>query len=289
MSIELSVVIVSYNSASKIGACLASLQAQTKGVEYEVIVVDNASRDDTLAVVAREFPWVQTIARRRNTGLSGGNNDGVAASTGRYVAVINPDTRFEHDALTVLVTFLRDHPDVGAVGPRLLDDDGALQLSCRRFPGYATALFNRYSLMTRLFPSNPFSREYLMTDFDHGRTIDVDWLSGAAIMFPRPAFDGVGGWDAGFFMFNEDVDFCRRLHGAGYRVVYHPQATLYHTVGVSKHASASLIVQRHRSMWRYYRKHLRRGAVVDAITAGGIAVRGAFMLAGYGVRRAVRR
>jgi GT2 family glycosyltransferase len=227
------------------------------------------------------------IHRGTNGGLSRGINDGVAASSGAHIAVLNPDIRFDDDALAVLSTYLREHPDAGVVAPKLLDDDGTLQLSCRRFPGYATALFNRYSLLTRVAPANRYSRDYLMTDFDHASTSDVDWVSGAALMFPRRVFDAVGGWDAGFFMFNEDVDFCRRVHDAGHRVVYHPSARLYHTIGVSRHASTRMIVARHRSMWRYYRKHLRGNVGKDAITAAGIAARCSYVLASYGVSRAL--
>ncbi len=150
-------------------------------------------------------------------------------------------------------------------------------------------LFNRYSLLTRLLPGNRRSREYLMSDFDHASIRDVDWVSGAALMFPRRIFDELGGWDAGFFLFNEDVDFCRRVHDAGGRVVYDPEVFVYHSVGISKAASSRIIIERHRSMWRYYRKHLRRNAVVDAITAAGIAARCGALLTAGAVRRRLRK
>ena len=148
--------------------------------------------------------------------------------------MLNPDCTSKARCLAPLAAYLREHPDVGIVAPKLLDDDGTLQLSCRAFPGYETALFNRYSLLTRLLPGNERSRRYLMSDFDHMSERDVDWVSGAVLMLPRGVFDEVGGWDAGYFMFNEDVDLCRRVHDAGYRVVYHPAVAVYHTIGVSK-------------------------------------------------------
>jgi N-acetylglucosaminyl-diphospho-decaprenol L-rhamnosyltransferase len=277
--VDVSVVIVTYNSRPYLGECLETLRAQTKGVEYEVIIVDNASPDRTAAWVRAEHPWVRLIARERNAGLSRAVNDGVAASCGTHVMVVNPDVRFEMDVLSPLATYLRDHPDVGVVGPRLLNDDGSLQLSCRAFPGYSTALFSRYSLLTRLLPDNPFSRRYLMADFDHASERDVDWLSGAALMFPRAAFDAVGGWDPEFFMYSEDVDFCRRVRDAGYRVVYNPVVSLVHHIGGStRTVPARMVVERHRSMWRYYRKHLRGGPARDAVTGAGIAARCGVML-----------
>jgi GT2 family glycosyltransferase len=281
---DLSVVIVTYNSLRHVDACLASLREHVRGVGYEVVVVDNASSDGTPAHVESAYPWVRVLRRRRNGGLSTAVNEGVAGSSGTYAMALNPDTRIEHDALTPLVAYLRDHPDVGVAAPKLLDDDGTLQLSCRSFPGYTTALFGRYSLLTRFMPKNRYSRDYLLSDFDHASTRDVDWVSGAAMMFPRAVFDRLGGWDAGFFMFNEDVDFCKRVRDAGLRVVYLPEAVVYHEIGVSRRAPPRIVIARHRSMWRYYRKHVRANIVLDAVTAAGIAARCAFVLASMGLR-----
>ncbi len=289
MSAEIAVVVVTHNSAACVGACLHSVECHTRGATYEVIVVDNASRDCTRELVARDHPQAKIVARARNGGLSAGINDGVAASSGAYIAVLNPDVRFESDVLSALARQLREQPDIGVIAPKLLDDDGTLQLSCRAFPGYATALFSRYSLLTRAFPSNSRSRDYLMLAYDHASERDVDWVSGATLMLPRRVFDALGGWDAGFFMFNEDVDLCRRVHNAGMRVVYQPAVAVHHTIGVSKSASPRMVLERHRSMWRYYRKHLRGGPVRDAATGAGIAVRCGVVLGMNAARDLIRR
>lgn len=278
-----SAVIVTYNSRAHVPACLDSLRAHCP--DAEAVVVDNASSDGTAELIARDYPWVRLIARTTNAGLSAGVNEGVAASSGACVMALNPDVRFDRDVLSPLAAYLREHADVGVVAPKLLDDDGALQLSCRAFPGYSTALFSRYSVLTRLFPANAASTRYLMSDFDHASVRDVDWVSGAAMMFPRRVFDQLGGWDAGFFLFNEDVDFCRRVHDAGYRVIYEPDVAVYHRIGISKSAAPRVIVERHKSMWRYYRKHLRGNLVRDAATGAGIAARCGYVLALAGVRR----
>jgi N-acetylglucosaminyl-diphospho-decaprenol L-rhamnosyltransferase len=285
---DVSLVVVTYNSRAFIDACLTSLRERTRGVEYEVIVVDNASRDGTAEHVRAAYPWARVIERATNGGLSTAVNEGVAASSGRRVMALNPDTRIESDALSTLAAYLDAHPDVGVAAPKLLDEDGTLQLSCRAFPGYATALFGRYSLLTRLFPRNRRSREYLLSDFDHASEREVDWASGAALMFPRAVFDRLGGWDAGFFMFNEDVDFCKRVHDSGMRVVYVPEAVVYHAIGVSKRAPARIVVERHKSMWRYYRKHMRGNVLQDVATAAGIAARCGLMLASQTLRRTSR-
>lgn len=284
MSVDVSVVVVSYNSWRDIPALLASIRTQTRGVSYEVIVVDNASSDGTAEHAAREEPPVRVVARESNGGLSRAINDGAGVSRGRHVAVMNPDVTFDHDVLSSLVAYLDAHPDTGVVAPKLLDPDGTLQLSCRAFPNHTTALFARYSLLTRLAPRNRFSSGYLMRDFDHATTRGVDWVSGAALMFPRATFDRVGGWDADFFLFSEDVDFCKRVHDAGQRVIYFPEVSVYHRIGISKHASPRVVIERHRSMWRYYRKHLRGNVAIDAITAAGIVARAAFMLVSSSVR-----
>ena len=287
--IEVSAVIVTYNSRDEIGACLDSFSRYTSRDTCEVVVVDNCSSDGTAEFVESAYPWVRVVRSARNAGLSAGVNTGVAASSGEFVALINPDVRFEADVLSPLAAYLREHPDVGVVAPKLLNDDGTLQLSCRAFPGYSTVLFNRYSLLTRLMPGNRRSRDYLMSDFDHASIRDVDWVSGAALMFPRRVFDELGGWDEGFFLFNEDVDFCRRVHDAGYRVVYDPEAVVYHRIGISEAASPRIIIERHKSIWRYYRKHLRRNVIVDAATAAGIAARCGVLLVLGAVRAQFRR
>lgn len=278
----ISIVVVTYNSGGVVGRCLEALHAHTS---HEVVVVDNASADGTADMIQRDYPGTHVVRRRSNGGLSAAINDGVAAASAAHIMQLNPDVVVESDVFTPLAHYLAEHPDVGVVAPKLLNDDGTLQMSCRAFPGYSTALFNRYSLLTRLLPGNRYSRDYLMVDFDHANEREVDWVSGAALMFPRAVFDRIGGWDAGYFMFNEDVDFCHRVRDAGYRVVYQPAVAVYHSIGASKSASTKLIVERHRSMWRYYRKYLRGNPARDAATAAAITARGASMLAAARVKQ----
>src|SRR5438067_5753278 len=198
-TIDLSIVIVSYNSSRVLSRCLRSIIEHTR-VPHEIVVADNASADGTPDMVEHDFPSVRVIRRARNDGLSAAINEGVARSRGTYIAQLNPDIYATEDALTPLVDFLRAHDDAGIVVPKLLDDDGSLQMSCRRFPGYSSAIFNRYSLLTRMVPGNRFSRGYLMSDYDHAFVRDVDWVSGAELVLSRTVFDRVGGWDAGYFM-----------------------------------------------------------------------------------------
>ncbi|MCX7624969.1 MAG: glycosyltransferase family 2 protein [Candidatus Sumerlaeaceae bacterium] len=288
---RLSVIIVNLNTRQLLHACLRSLQAALTSDDVEVIVVDNGSADDSCAMVANEFPQVHLIALRENRGFAVANNLGMRAARGRYFLVLNSDTEIIGDALNKICDFMDAHPEVGALGPKLLNTDGTLQYSCRRFPSFRTALFHRYSLMTRLFPRNRFSSEYLMTDVGHDRTMDVDWVSGAALVVRREIFESLGGFDEGFFMYAEDVDWCYRIKQAGWRVVYLPEAQILHHIGQSTRlVPYAMTLQRHRSMWRFYRKHYSRGIVlVDVATFCGIAIRCGVMMLRTWLIRHLRR
>jgi hypothetical protein len=186
-----------------------------------------------------------------------GVNNAIKHSSGRTLFILNPDSEIRANAIPTMLRYLAGHTDVGLLGPKLLDTEGTLQLSCRAFPSYGTAFFNRYSLLTRLLPRNAASTRYLMTNFDHAKTAEVDWLSGAAWMVPRSTIEKVGLLDEGYFWSIEDVDYCQRVHRAGLRVVYFPEVSIVHHIGGSS-ASTPLraIVARHQGMWRYYSKYL---------------------------------
>ena len=291
---DASIVIVSYNGRDFLRRCLSSIYQHTTGLDFELIVVDNASQDGTPEMVMAEFPQATLVRRPDNAGFARGTNEGIAAARGDAIMLLNPDTELHDNVLPPMLAYLREHPDVGILAPKLLDPDGSLQLSCRAFPGFSTALFNRYSLFTRLFRRNPFSSRYLMTDFDHTAIADVDWASAACWLLSRAAYEQVGGLDEGYFWSIEDVDYCQRAHRAGLRIVYFPEVSLVHHIGRS---SATLpnrtIVSRHRGMWRYYRKYLRprnglARAVTDPAVWLGIQARATAQLASNNLRRALR-
>ena len=262
---ELSIVIVNWNTREMLRACLESLRTCARHwSHFEVIVVDNASSDTSVAMVREDFPEVRLIESKINLGFGGGNNLGFAAARGtKAVATINSDTEVTGDALQTLCEYFDAHPETGAVGPKLLNTDGSVQLSCRKFPGFMTALFNRYSLLTRLFPNNTWSREYLMSDCGHGESINVDWVSGAALFVRREIYDALGGFDEEYFMYSEDVDWCYRIHRAGHRIAYVPEAVIIHHIGRStSRAPFRMVRQRHRSMWLFYRKHYSSDVVL---------------------------
>ena len=280
----ISIVIVSFNARDHLRRCLASLSAMTS--PHEVIVVDNASSDGAANMVESEFPNVRLIRNPQNEGFAVAVNIGEYSAKGDVIVLLNPDSILTHDCFTAPAQFLRANPDVGVVGIKILDPDGGLQLSVRRFPGLQVALFNRYSLLTRLWPTNPFSSRYLMSDWKHDEQADVDWVSGACLLTTRAVIDRVGPLDEGYFWGFEDVDFCQRVHRAGMRVVYYPQTSVVHVIGASaRTVPTRALVARHRGMWRYYKHHLSSNRVVDVFVAAGIVGRCSLAVLGSAIRR----
>jgi hypothetical protein len=283
--VDLSVIVVSHNTRALLGECLDSLGEHLRGIAHEVCVVDNASTDGSAAMVRERFPNVRLLADDRNRGFSAGVNAGLAVTSGRYVCWLNPDARLLNGGMAEVLAYLDEDARAGVIGPQLVNADGSVQLSSRDFPSYATAFFNRNSLLTRFFPRNRYTRDYLHTDRDHELVQETDWVSGACLIHRR----ALGGLDERFFMYMEDIDFCLRARAAGWRVVYHPALRVLHHIGGS---SGSMPVRRaivlHRSIWRYYAKHFRRNPLLDAVSAALIWGRCLVMMAEaalFGARR----
>jgi len=285
----LSAVIVSFNARDHLRRCLDGLFSHLGGA-FEVIVVDNASSDGCADMVERDFPNVRLVRNATNTGFASAANLGVRNARGDVILYLNPDSELHDDPFSSPAAYLRDHPDAGALGVKLLDPDGALQLSVRRFPGLEAALFNRYSLLTRVWPTNPWSRRYLMTDWRHDALSDVDWVSGACLMTTRAVLDRVGYFDEAFFWGFEDVDFCQRVHRAGLRVVYYPETSVVHAIGASARTVPSkAVIARHKGMWRYYRRYLSPNRLVDTLVLAGIVGRCSLQVGSGWLRRRLAR
>jgi GT2 family glycosyltransferase len=282
---DVSIVIVSFNARDHLGRCLTSVYA-TLGEASEVIVVDNASPDGSAAFVAANFPLARLIRNDMNHGFAIAANMGARAAGGDVIVFLNPDCVLDAESFSAPAAYLRAHPDAGAIGIKVLDPDGGLQLSVRRFPDLSVAFFNRYSFLTRMLPKNRFSRRYLLSDWGHDSLSDVDWVSGACLLTTRAVLERVGDFDEGYFWGFEDVDFCQRLHGAGLRVVYFPETNVRHQIGASARTVPSrALIARHRGMWRYYRRYLSRGWLVDAAVFLGICVRCGFQLTAASLKR----
>jgi N-acetylglucosaminyl-diphospho-decaprenol L-rhamnosyltransferase len=254
---DLSIVIVSWNVRDLLQKCLASIycpDAPDMALTIEIIVVDNASTDGSVEMVRQTFPQVTLIANADNRGFTGGNNQGIAASRGRYVLLLNPDTEVLDDALAHMVAYMDAHPEIGALGPMLLYPDGSVQSSRRRFPTPATAFFESTTLQS-WFPNHHLLRNYYVLDQPHDAFARVDWVDGACILARRETLDQVGLLDDGYFMYSEELDWCRRAKAAGWQVVYYPTARIMHHRGQSSgQVKAFQIVRFNRSKVRYFRK-----------------------------------
>lgn len=284
-----SIIIVSFNARDHLRVCLQSI-SQYLATDYEVIVVDNASPDDSAELVATEFPAVKLVRNQVNAGFAPAANIGARLAGGDVIIFLNPDSEMREDAFAEPAAYLRANGDIGALGIKVLDPDGSLQLSVRRFPGLQAALFNRYSLLTRLFPRNRRSQRYLMTDWDHEGIADVDWLSGACLLTTRAVIDKVGYFDEAYFWGFEDVDFCQRLHKAGLRVVYYPHTSVIHAIGASaRTVQAKAIIARHRGMWRYYSQHLAGNALINSVVFAAIWLRCGLQVANSALKRRLAR
>ncbi|MBI5168610.1 MAG: glycosyltransferase family 2 protein [Candidatus Eisenbacteria bacterium] len=283
---DLSAVVVTWNSRAHVLECLRSLDRARGALTMDVFVVDNASSDDTVALVEREAPFARVVQTGGNLGYAKAVNRGIAASTGEFVLVLNPDCVVAPGAPEALVAWMRSHPRSGLAGPLIRNTDGSVEYSARSFPDHFTFLFNRYSLLTKLWPGNPWTRRYLLSDWDHASDREVDWVSGAAMCARRSAVERAGGMDETYFMFNEDVDWCHTMKKAGFTVDFVAAAEVTHHIGASKgRVSDKVILERHRGMIHYFRKHHRVNPLVDGLAAAFILLRARLMLAANALRR----
>jgi GT2 family glycosyltransferase len=265
----LSVILVNYNTRDLLRNCLASIPLdEVEGCE--VIVVDNASSDDSCAMVRSQFPWVRLIESSINGGFSKGNNLGIRAATARYILLLNSDTIVRPGALRCMVEFLEAHPDAGGVTCRLLNADGSIQPCAGSRPG-PLMLAMRLTRISRLIGGERARariRKYLgpvlgatvRTYLDpYVATVDpveVDNIGAACLMLRRAVIEEVGPLDEEFFMYLEDVDYCIRMRSAGWCLFYLPEKEIVHLVGASSGGRMrNYSVQAYRSLFYLYRKH----------------------------------
>jgi N-acetylglucosaminyl-diphospho-decaprenol L-rhamnosyltransferase len=274
------VVIVAYNSRETLRACVEPL-VQLPWVS--VTVVDNASPDDSAAVVA-DLP-IRTIRAPKNGGFAYGCNLGIAAGAAEFVLLLNPDARLESASLRTLVRALRADPALGSVGPRTLGDGGQLHWTQHRFPRLRSTYGQALGL-NHVAPLASWADEEIKESAAYERPGMPDWLSGGCVLLRRTALDQVGGLDEGFFLYSEETDLFRRLSGRGWRARFDPQATAYHQGSVSAPAE-TITAMLARSRVRYARKH--HGALVALLEAIGVSIDALARAAAWSHRPARRR
>jgi GT2 family glycosyltransferase len=259
--VDLSIIIVNWNTRDLLSRCLKAVYSNLGKLDAEVLVVDNASSDDSIEYIQREYPQVRIFQNEDNIGFSRANNRGIAEARGRYYLLLNTDTFVHPNALETLVRFMDEHPEAGAGGCRLYYEDGSLQRSCTSFPTLSTELWQALWL-DRIFPESKIFGKYWMTYWDFNDVREVDSIIGACMMLRRETINEVGAFDESYFMYSEEVDLCYRMKKAGWKVLFTPKATATHIWGgTSKRIQEETTFLRlYRSRMKFFRKHYGRPA-----------------------------
>lgn len=258
----LSIIIINWNTRDLLAACLTSVAAETTHFpanHVETLVIDNASSDDSVCMIQSHFPWVRLIQNETNVGFAAANNQGMQMAHGRYILLLNSDTKVLPNAITTLVDFMETQPQVGATGARYLNPDGSLQPSCYPEPTLVRELWRMFHL-DRLYAFGiyPVATWSLTTP----RAVDV--VQGAALLLRRTVLAEVGLFDTDYFMYTEEVDLCHRIRQAGWSIFFVPTASIIHYGGQStRQAALPMFLQLYHSKILYFRKH--RGAVATGI------------------------
>ena len=257
---DVSISIVSLNTAKMLRDCLNSLVQSPTRVQFEIIIVDNGSQDESVEILKAEFPQVQVIGLTHNEGYTRPMNLGLRAGQGRYLLQLNPDTIIHPSLLDGLVQFMDQHSEVGIATPKVLNRDGTLQKQCRRSAARPWDVLTYFSGLYKIFPKSRLFGRYLMTYMGDDDIFEVEAVSGSCMMIRRAVVDQIGYLDEAYFAYQEDTDFCFRAREAGWKIFYVPTESLVHFGGQggSRVQPFNGIIQWHRSYYLYYRKHLAK-------------------------------
>jgi GT2 family glycosyltransferase len=224
---RLSIILVNYNTVGFLLSCLRSIEQCLQGFAHQVIVVDNHSQDNSWHLLRKEFPRLILIGNPSNLGFGRAVNQGFRMAQGKYILILNPDVTLLPGSVEKAIHFLEEHPEVALLLPKLLNPDGTLQLSCRRFPNFSAFLYRRTPL-GKFFPNHKIIREHLMMDWEHDEAREVDWGMGACMFLRREDLKDQNIFDERFFLYFEDIDLCFRLKDEGRKVIYYPEAAMVH-------------------------------------------------------------
>jgi len=263
---DLSIIIVNWNTRNLLCQCIDSLTQTLKKIDTEIFVVDNGSADGSVATVREKFPVVKLIENTVNMGFARANNQAIYQSSGEYLLFLNPDTRVKNEAIPTMLSFMSAHAKAGLVGAQLLNADGSRQNSIANFPSLATELLNK-SLLRRLFPEKFPGKER-----DYPGPVEVDSVIGACMLVRRETVEQVGLLDEGYFLFLEETDWCFRMKKAGWKIYHIPGAEVLHFQGKSAGAQkAKARIEYYRSRYHYFRKN--RGSFQTSVLSIGLIIK----------------
>jgi len=257
MSLDLSIVIVTFNDRENLRRCLNSIKESAGNLSLQVIIYDNSSSDGTLAML-KEFPGIKVIEGPDNIGVPRALNRAARLAEAPLLLSLDSDTIVSHGALTRLIAFMVSREDVAVAGARLYYENGQLQASARRFPAAINGIFGRHSLLTRWFPENPISRKYLMNWMDDAvEPFFPEWVSAACMVIRKTAFDALGGFDERFFLYWSDADFCYRAGKAGHKIACVPGAKVIHCEQYKPRGRKNprMILDFHKGVYKFYSMH----------------------------------
>jgi GT2 family glycosyltransferase len=272
----LSIVIVNYNTEKLLRSCLESVYAGANGTPLDIWVVDNNSRDSSVTMLKSLFPMVKVIENPSNVGFSRANNLVISQSRSDYILLLNPDTLILGEAIERMVKFMKEHPEVGIAGCKVLNRDGTLQPACRRSIPTPEVAFYRLTGLSKLFPQSRVMAKYNMTYESPDQMHEVDAVSGAFLMIRREVVDEIGLLDERFFMYGEELDWCLRTKRAGWSIMYCPEAQIIHYKGEStKYNSRKAAIEFYRAMYLFHRKHFAKNysPLTNLLIYAGIGVK----------------
>jgi GT2 family glycosyltransferase len=254
MNIDLSIVIVSWNTVQLLKQCLDSIYANPPGCTFEIWVVDNASSDESVSMLRSGFPDVHLIDNHENMGFAGANNQALKLCQGSFILLLNPDTIVKPHSLEQLIIVLRSQPQVGGIGPRLLNGDTSFQPSCYPFPTL-TREFWRLFYLDKIVPYGIYDS----LKWDQSKPRDVDSIQGACLLLRKEVLDQVGLFDESFFLYSEEIDLCYRIKRAGWRLLWLPEASIVHLGGQSsKQVATKSFLNLYQGKVLFFRKHYGR-------------------------------
>lgn len=253
---QLTIIIVNYNTQALLRNCLQSLFQHENGDEFEVLVVDNGSTDGSREMLTAEFPQVGVILNSVNKGFAAANNQALKMARGDYLLLLNSDTIIFDNVVTQCLRFLQRHAEVHILGCKLLNPDKTLQPSCRSFPS-AWNVFVESFFLYRLFKRTKLFGNYYMSHFAHDSNRQVDVVMGAFMLIRKEVFTTIGLFDEDFFMYAEETDFCYRAHLAGFNTFFFADAAVIHLGGGSAHDSQQFFAQLHSALLLFFHKHFR--------------------------------
>ena len=254
--VDLSIIIVSHNHSKYLSKNIKSIIRNTVNINYEIVLVNNLKKDEGILNIVEKYPQIKYVENQFVKGFSANNNMGIKKSSGEYIAILNPDTYLLNNAFEIILGYMKKNKRIGVCGPKILNPDGSLQYSCRKFPSFKSFLYRRTPLRI-FFNQNEINKDHLMINFDRVKPSKVDWMLGACLIIKRKQLEKIGMLDENFFMYCEDIDICYTMKNKSLDRVYVPEAEIchFHQAQTDKKFFSKLTLYHFKSMAYFIIKH----------------------------------